>query len=168
MDEELDDISSLVEKYEQMSMFGRKIYFDADEFAVLADHYNNLGDNELAEEIIEEGLKMHPASPELMILKAKTLVYSELYDEALSYLNNIPGEGDIELPLLRIESLLHLEKTEEANEVINETMNRELSIDDLYVFITAVSVQKAHHMPVSSYILRTTVCLQDLTERKFI
>ena len=138
MDEELDDISSLVEKYEQMSMFGRKIYFDADEFAVLADHYNNLGDNELAEEIIEEGLKMHPASPELMILKAKTLVYSELYDEALSYLNNIPGEGDIELPLLRIESLLHLEKTDEANEVINETMNRELSIDDLYVFITEV------------------------------
>ncbi len=52
MDEELDDISSLVEKYEQMSMFGRKIYFDADEFAVLADHYNNLGDNELLKRLL--------------------------------------------------------------------------------------------------------------------
>jgi len=50
MDEELDDISSLVEKYEQMRMFGRKIYFDADEFAVLADHYNGLGDNEQAQD----------------------------------------------------------------------------------------------------------------------
>ncbi|MEA4979806.1 MAG: tetratricopeptide repeat protein [Petrimonas sp.] len=138
MDEELDDITSLVEKHEQMRAFGKKIYFDAGEFAMLADYYNSLGDNEQAEEIIEEGLKMHPASPELMILKAKTLVFSELYDEALSYLNNIPEEGDVELPLLRIESLLHLERTDEANEVINETMNKELSIDDLYVFITEV------------------------------
>lgn len=121
-----------------MQLIGKKIYFDADEFAVLADYYNSLGDNEQAEEIIEEGLRMHPVSPDLMILKAKTLVFSELYDEALSYLSNIPDEGNIELSLLRIESLLHLEKTEEANEVISETMNKELSIDDLYVFITEV------------------------------
>ncbi|MDO5666088.1 MAG: tetratricopeptide repeat protein [Bacteroidia bacterium] len=137
MDEELD-ISSLVERYEQMQLFGKKIYFDADEFAMLADYYNSLGDNKEAEDIINEGLIMHPASPELMILKAKTLVFSELYDEALSYLNNIPDEGDIELPLLRIESLLHLNKTDEANEIINETMSKELSIDDLYVFITEI------------------------------
>ena len=50
MEEELDDISSLVEKYEQMLAFGRKIYFDADEFAALADHYNSLGENEQAQE----------------------------------------------------------------------------------------------------------------------
>lgn len=138
MDEEQDDISSLVEKYEQMRMFGKKMYLDADEFAALVDYYNGIGDIEQGEEIIEEGLRMHPASPELMILKAKSLVYSESYEEALSYLNNVPDEGDVELPLIRIESLLHLEKTEEANEIINETMNRELSIDDLYLFITEI------------------------------
>ena len=44
MEEELDDISSPVKKYEQMLAFGRKIYFDADEFATLADHYNSLGE----------------------------------------------------------------------------------------------------------------------------
>jgi len=137
MDEEFD-IQSLIDKYEQMLLIGKNIYFDADEFAALADYYNSLGNNEQAEEIIEEGLKMHTASPELMILKAKTLVFSELYNEALSYLNNIPDEGDIELPLLQIESLLHLGKTDEANEIINTTMNKELSIDDLYVFITEV------------------------------
>ena len=42
------------------------------------------------------------------------------------------------LALLRIETLLHLEKKEEANILINETISRELSIDDLYVFITEV------------------------------
>jgi tetratricopeptide (TPR) repeat protein len=138
MEEELDDISSLVEKYEQMLAFGRKIYFDADEFAALADHYNSLGENEQAQEVIDEGLRMHPASPDLMVLKAKTMVYAEKYEEAFSYLNNIPGDGDVELALLRIETLLHLEKKEEANILINETISRELSIDDLYVFITEV------------------------------
>ncbi|MDO5523630.1 MAG: tetratricopeptide repeat protein [Bacteroidia bacterium] len=137
MDEELD-ISALVERYEQMQLFGKKMYLDADEFAILADYYNSLGDNEQAEELIEEGLRMHPSSTELMILKAKTLVFAELYDDAVAYLNNIPDEGDIELPLLRIESLLHLGKTEEANDLINNTMASDLSIDDLYVFITEI------------------------------
>ena len=136
--EEDFDIQSLINRYEQMQLFGKKTYFDADEFAVLADYYNSMGDNEQAEEIIEEGLRMHPASPELMILKAKTMVYAELYEDALTYIDSIPDDGDIEIPLLRIESLLHLQKTDDANEIINETMGQELSIDDLYVFITEV------------------------------
>lgn len=137
MDEEFD-INALVEKYEQMQVFGKKTYFDADEFAILADYYNSVGDNQQAEEIIAEGLRMHPASSDLMILKAKTMVYTELYSDALVYIGNIPDDGDIELPLLKIESLFHLGRDEEANEIINQTMGSELSIDDLYVFITEV------------------------------
>ena len=47
------------------------------------------------------------------------------YEEAFSYSNNIPGDGDVELALLRIETLLHLEKKEEANILINETISRD-------------------------------------------
>ena len=50
----------------------RKVYFDADEFALLAEFYNSEANNAEAESIIEEGLTMHPGSSELMILKAKT------------------------------------------------------------------------------------------------
>lgn len=132
------DIQSLVNRYEQMQAFGKTIYFDADEFAVLADYYNAEGDDEQAAQIIEEGLQMHPASPELMVMKAKTLVYTEKYSEALEYIENIPDDGDIELPMLRIECLLHLQRTDEANDMINEVMAGELSIDDLYTFITEI------------------------------
>ena len=69
-DNELD-ITSLVEKYEQTRVLGKTMYFDADEFAMLADYYNAEGDNDEAELLIDEGLKMHPGSPDLMLMKAK-------------------------------------------------------------------------------------------------
>lgn len=134
-DSELD-ITSLVEKYEQMRALGRKVYFDADEFAVLAEYYNAGGDNDEAEELILEGLKMHPGSPELMLLKVKILVFSEMYEEALDYMRQLSEEDDVELPLLKIEALLHTDRYHEADELINKTLEHELSVDDLYFFIT--------------------------------
>lgn len=136
-DNELD-ITSLVEKYEHTRVLGKKMYFDADEFAVLADYYNSGGDNEEAELLIEEGLKMHPGSPDLMLMKSKMLVYAEKYEEALEYTRLISSEGDLDLPLLKIESLLHLSRTDEANRLIDRTMELDLNADDYYFFITEV------------------------------
>lgn len=136
-DNELD-ITSLVEKYEHTRVLGKKMYFDADEFAVLADYYNSGGDNEEAELLIEEGLKMHPGSPDLMLMKSKMLVYAEKYEEALEYTRLISSEGDLDLPLLKIESLLHLSRTDEANHLIDRTMELDLNADDYYFFITEV------------------------------
>ena len=134
-DNELD-INSLIEKYEHMRALGRKIYFDADEFAMLAEYYNAEGDNEEAEDLINEGLKMHPGSPELMLMKAKILVYSEMYQDALDYMEWISDDGGVDLALLKIESLLHLGKQGDADKLINSTLKQELPIDDLYFFIT--------------------------------
>lgn len=136
MEENETDITALVEKYEQMRALGRNIYFDADEFALLAEYYNAEGDNDEAEQLIREGLRMHPGSSALMLLRAKTLVFAELYEEALDYLRLISDEGGVEHALLRIESLLHLDRYEEADQLINETLELDLVMDDRYYFIT--------------------------------
>lgn len=136
-DNELD-ITSLVEKYEQTRVLGKKMYFDADEFAMLADYYNAEGDSEEAEQLVEEGLKMHPGSPELMLMKVKILVYAEMYEEALEYMQWISDDGDVDFLLLKIESLLHLGQGDEANELMDKTLNRNLSSEDYYFFITEV------------------------------
>ena len=136
MEENESDITALVEKYEQMRALGRNIYFDADEFALLAEYYNAEGDNQEAEQLIREGLMMHPGSSALMLLRAKTLVFAELYEEALDYLRLIADEGGVEYALLRIESLLHLDRYDEADRLINGTLEQELVMDDIYYFIT--------------------------------
>lgn len=135
MDEELD-ITSLIEKYEQMRALGKKMYLDADEFANLADYYHSIGDNDEAELLIGEGLEMHPGSSELMLMRGKALVFSEMYEEALDYLQFISDNGEIDLPLLKIESLLHLDRYDEAEKIIKSTLEQELSVNDLYFFIT--------------------------------
>ncbi len=137
MDEELD-ITALVEKYEQMRALGKKVYLDADEFALLVDYYNSVGDIEEADRLIEDGLKMHPGSPELMIQNAKKLVYSSMYEEADAYLQHISDDGNIDLPLLKVETLLHLERNEEASKLINEVISADIPEDDFYTFITEV------------------------------
>lgn len=136
MDDNEQDITSLVERYEQMRALGKKMYFDADEFALLAEYYNAEGDNKEAEQLIGEGLKIHPGSPELMLLQVKTLVFSEMYEEALETMKLISDDGGVDLPLLKIESLLHLDRYPEADSLINNTLEQDLVMDDLYYFIT--------------------------------
>lgn|SRR5690554_5573015 len=137
-DNELD-ISSLVQKYEHMQAIGKNIYFDADEFALLAEYYSSGGDHEESELLIEEGLKMHPSSSDLMLAKAKLLIFSTRYEEALDYLKFTSDDADLDQPLLKIEALLHLSKFDEAQSITNKILDRELSEDDYYYFITELA-----------------------------
>jgi len=105
---------------------------------LLAEYYNAEGNNEEADDIIAEGLKMHPGNAELMLLKVKSLVFAGMYEEALDYMRQISDEDDVELPLLKIESLLQLDRYDEADALINKTLERDLTMDDLYYFITEV------------------------------
>jgi tetratricopeptide (TPR) repeat protein len=139
IDENLN-IQSLVQKYEQGIAFGKKLYLDAEEFVLLAEHYNTVGDDDTSVNLIEEGLIMHPTNPELMLLKAKILVFGESYEEAMEYMKNITDDEDIELILLKIEALLHLKRDDEAM-VLFEKISDDLAEDDenkdvFYTFIT--------------------------------
>ena len=96
MDNDGINLTSLIEKYEQMRALGKKIYFDADEFVILAEYYSGEGDSEEAEHLVEEGLAMHPGSSELMSYKAKTLIYSAKYEEALEFIKYFYDESDID------------------------------------------------------------------------
>ena len=137
MDEDID-IQSLLDRYEQMLLIGKNIYFDADEFAALADFYESEGDSEEANSLVELGLSMHPGNIELLLMKAKMLVLSEQYPEALSLLDSISDDSEIDHPLLKIECYLHLNENAEADKLINNTLQRELSASEFYYFITEV------------------------------
>lgn len=139
MDENID-IQALVQKYENMNATGKKIYFDPEEFALLIEHYNVIGDDDTSVQLIEEGLMIHPTNPDLMLLKAKVLVFGEKYEEAIDYLNNMPDDNDLDVKLLKIESYLHLEQFEEVRILVDKTLDSMAdcseSKDEFYYFIT--------------------------------
>ena len=140
MDSNDIDITELVHKYEQMRYMDKSIYFDADEFALLADYYNDFGDTSEAEYIIDLGLGMHPGSPELLITKSKILLIDERYQEALNNLL-IVGEdnNDIDYLLVKIESLLNLGRSNEADALLESVLKGDLHEEELYTFITEVA-----------------------------
>ncbi len=158
------DIQALIHKYENMLISGKKVYFDADEFEVLADYYLSIGDNEYADNIIDEGLRIHPDNPSLMILKSKSLLSIELYEEALSYVASFSEEGDIDLALIKIEALLNLEEIEEANKLINKTIASNLSIEDFYTFITELGfiMNDISFFDKAIYFLEQSLKIEDL------
>lgn len=138
MDKDDLDIKLLVDKYENMRAYGKKMYFDSDEFALLADYYNSEGDTTESELLIEEGLTMHPGSSELMTLKAKQLVISGKYNEALSLMQYLSDNNDLDVPLIKIEALLQLSRFDEANKMINKILDVGLSEEDYYYFINEI------------------------------
>ena len=133
MDDNELNIKELIDKYEQMRYMGKSIYFDSDEFAVLADYYYDFGDYLEADNIAETGLEMHPGNTQLMIIKAKTLVFNQKFQEAFDYLAGVSeDEGNVDYLLVKIETLLYLHKLEQANEILERVLKTgELSDEEL-------------------------------------
>lgn len=140
MDDNELDIKELIHKYEQMRYMGKSMYFDPDEFAILANYYNDFGDVSEAEYIAESGLKMHPSSTDLMIVKAKLLAASLQYQEAYDYLLGIgEDENNVDYLLVKIECLLNLDQLEQANTVLDNVLQGvEIVDEDLYTFLSEV------------------------------
>ena len=139
MDENEDlDINELIERYEQMRALGKSMYLDADEFSLLIDYYAGMGDMDEAETLIEQGMRMHPGSPEIMTQYAKKLVFAERYEEAYSYLHHISDDGNIDLALLKIETLYHLNREDEAEAIIDQILLQDISEEDLFTFVSEV------------------------------
>ncbi len=134
------DINELIHKYELMRYEGKSVYFDPDEFAILADYYNDFGDISEAEYIIDVGLEMHPGSTELMVVKAKVLVASEKYQDAYDYLSIVgDNESSVDYLQVKIECLLNLDKTDKADALVEKTLaGGDLDGEDLYSFLTEV------------------------------
>jgi len=116
------DISGLIERYEQMLVSGKNIYFDADEFDELAEYYDKLDDIETAKEIVTLGLSIHPDNEQLMLRNARFMIYEGDYNAVLEYLDAHFNTYNFELYMLRIESLLQTGQYTEAYRLTTEVL----------------------------------------------
>lgn len=124
------DITNLLERYKQMLVSGKSMYFDADEYDDLAEYYEQLDDIEAARDVVDMGLKIHPNNEYLMQRYAKFLMYDSQYIAALNYLNSNFTSYDFEQYLLKIECLLNLGLYAEAYELTAEVLtDKETDID---------------------------------------
>ena len=139
MDNKKLNITELIQKYERMRYINKTLYFDADEFVMIANHYKRKKEASEAERVVNLGLGIHPHSSELMITKAKILLAAESYEAAHDYLLTIPeDETNVDLLLVKFECLLNLGKIREANAFLDYILKGDLDEEKFFKFITEV------------------------------
>ncbi|NLC49445.1 MAG: hypothetical protein GX762_03620, partial [Bacteroidales bacterium] len=117
----------------------KKFYFDADEFATIANYYIRKKDILEAEHVVNTGLGMHPHSSDLKMVKTKVILVSEKYEEAYDYMLTIAeDETNVDLLLLKFECLIKLDRTVEANSYLEYILCGDLNEEDSYNFIKKV------------------------------
>ena len=133
------NITDLIKKYEQIRYMNKKFYFDADEFATIANYYIRKKDILEAEHVVNTGLGMHPHSSDLKMVKTKVILVSEKYEEAYDYMLTIAeDETNVDLLLLKFECLIKLDRTVEANSYLEYILGGDLNEEDSYNFIKKV------------------------------
>ena len=121
-DEELDQ---LAKKFESMMSNKHVGYFDVGEYEHLANHYLMILDISKAKTVIEQGLRQHPASGELHLLKAKCILMQGNVKEALMYLTNNESQfekTDADYWLLLGELWLETDKEAKALDAFSHVM----------------------------------------------
>ncbi|MBT8187319.1 MAG: hypothetical protein KJO73_06505, partial [Croceitalea sp.] len=78
-----------VTKFESMLKTDDVYFFDAEDFEDIIHHYLNIGKIALGKKAIQIGLKQHPHSLELKLLKVETLVFEDQFDTAEKLLDEL-------------------------------------------------------------------------------
>ena len=76
-------------KFESMLKTNSVFFFDAAEFEEIILHYMNVGKMSLAKKALELGLKQHPLSIELKLVRVEILLYEDNLDEAAKLLYDL-------------------------------------------------------------------------------
>ncbi|MBQ7388652.1 MAG: tetratricopeptide repeat protein [Paludibacteraceae bacterium] len=125
--EELD----AVRRYEHAN---RNAYFDAEEFAMIVEHYLDKDDDYKASEALKAGLRLHPDSEELKLKEAQMLFVSGNYNQALKVLMNEVNPDDSEALFWRGNILVQKGEIEQAVAVFDKLLEQEKNdeyFDDL-------------------------------------
>lgn len=80
-DESLE-FQELLTQYKKAKEKGKPCYMDSDDYIDIAEYYISHGDVQEAYEVVERGLSFHRANPDLLSLRANTLIGLNRFEEA--------------------------------------------------------------------------------------
>jgi len=110
-----DDMQEIVKRYEDFRS-GREAagYFDIDELSDIIDYYLFKGQARKCASVLDLGNHLHPNSDELSIKRAKMLIVTGDYRNAMKILDSITDKDDYEAVLLRTDILARIGRLREA------------------------------------------------------
>jgi pentatricopeptide repeat protein len=135
----MDEMKYILQRYSQMESSGTEMYFDADEIVDLLDHFEETGDFDHYERVLELGRKLHPENQDIKIRICRALIYHEEYDTALRTIERMGDADDLELELLKMECLCALGRFDEVWTFVDEMQAEDCDeLEDIFEYLAPV------------------------------
>ncbi len=140
MNDYLDEnAAEIVRRFEQYLSGENSGYFDVEELETISEYYLHKGRTKDSDRAIDVGLRLHPASSELQIKRAKTYLAAGEIHKALATLERLPNTNDYEAQLLKIDALSKLNRNKEAEILADHLLeNNDTDLDNICLDIAFV------------------------------
>lgn len=150
-----DDSNKTVKRYEDfLSGKSPAGYFDVEEIEIIVEYYLRKGRTADSTEALNLGLKMHPNNGSLSVKRAK--IYLAMGDALKAYrlLEGLAEKNDYEVVLLKIESLVKLDRDNEAAELCRTLLStgESSNADYIYLDIAFVYMNKQNFETAIQYL----------------
>lgn len=152
LDKNADEI---VRRFEQYLSGENSGYFDIEELETISEYYLHKGRTKDSNRALDVGLRLHPASSELQIKRAKTFLATGEIHKALSILNRLPESDNYEAQLLKIDALSKLNRTEEAELLADYLLSTNtIDLDNICLDIAFVFLGQENFQIAQKFLLQ--------------
>lgn len=117
-----NELTKLIEAYEKAKAENKQLYLDGEQLTDMANWYIGKLEYEKAEEIIEYGLKLHPESIDLLVVKVQHLIDSDRIEEAKATIDTISDSYLPMVKLMKAEIFIREGNITEAEKILEESM----------------------------------------------
>ncbi|MGX1023788.1 tetratricopeptide repeat protein [Psychroflexus sp. MBR-150] len=132
-----EDFDFPIEKFEHMLKTNNVLFFDADEFVEIVEHYIDMGKLALAKKALKLGLDQHPNYTDLKLLKAEIYIFEDKHAQAedlLKYLQKVDPENE-EIYVLQANIYSKQDRHLEAIETLEYTLDFAIEPSEIYNLI---------------------------------
>ncbi len=139
--EAFNSTNPLVKKYEQTKTAGKNKYFDVDEFVEIIDFYYFEQKFSQAYTAVEDGLRIHPDSYDLLLRKSRILIEFKQYDQAIKILKYLLAQDSSETEIYLLLGFAYTEKNKfsKAEHYFMQLLKLTDDLDDKLIFLRNIA-----------------------------
>ncbi|MCK9300325.1 MAG: tetratricopeptide repeat protein [Bacteroidales bacterium] len=138
-----DGIRALVRRFEQQRSSGQSLYFDVDEFDLIADYYLDRGRTNKLSEVVSSALRIHPNSTVIHLKRAILFVETGNPLKALHLLDRLPEQEETDF--IRAAAYFKLKRQTEGLALLKGMVDKEQYDKDL-ACLEAVNILSAENL----------------------
>lgn len=126
-----------INRFESMLQTNNVLFFDAEEFEAIANHYIETGKIALARKAVSLGLDQHPSSTNLKLYKAEIYIFENKFDKATTILSELheldPNNEEIYIQKANIYS--KQDNHQKAIDLLEQAVDLTDDLGDVYSLI---------------------------------